>query len=497
MSDTSQPTTRQKSRREILKLLAVAGFSVYLPSCWEQEKPTKIVPAKAPLEKDTVKVMESVLDADNVVFLKKGDEDFDQFKNGFNLRVQKEPALIALCKNTEGVVSSVNFARQNNLKIAIRSGGHSFESFSSSEGGMLINLSLMNKVEWLPDNAVNVEPACLLRDLYDELLPKNRIIPAGSCGTVGVGGLSLGGGYGFFARKYGLTCDSMIEATMVDGLGKVHHAKAEDELLWALRGGGNGNFGIITQMKFKTHPAPAGFTRYRFKARKLNVQRARELLEMWFDQSSRLPESCFSAFVLNGKTLTTLITNFEDGTKDLKEMIQVHEEKMDESSIGKRRELAKSLKTYYGVQHPIYFKNSSAGYYNDFSSISSFIDQVLEIVINTPGVIYQINTLGGNIADPEFENASSYPHRHLPYLSELQTYWEEGRNPSRLTKAFADIQKIFFDNGVREQYRNYPSMEFESWETAYYGETNYPKLQQIKKKYDPDNTISHPQSIKT
>ncbi len=160
-------------------------------------------------------------------------------------------------------------------------------------------------------------------------------------------------------------------------------------------------------------------------------------------------------------------------------------------------DVADALRNYYGIQVPIYFKNASAGYYSKFSDISGCIDQVLERVISTPGLIYQINTLGGAINLEDNEIKSSYPHRKYEYLSELQSYWREGQDEdrNRYLKEFEDIQNLFFENGNRAQYRNYPSIGFKEWETSYYGE-NYERLQYIKQKYDRDNTFRHPQSIR-
>lgn len=142
----------------------------------------------------------------------------------------------------------------------------------------------------------------------------------------------------------------------------------------------------------------------------------------------------------------------------------------------------------------MYFKNSSSGLYKDFSEISSFIEEVLEIVTSTPGMIYQVNTLGGNIANPEFEKASCFPHRHKNYLSELQTYWETPGAEKKLLEHFTLVQNIFAKNNIRSQYANYPNLEWSDWGSAYYGDY-LPRLKAVKKKYDPSNIFSHPQSI--
>src|SRR5690606_36828863 len=135
--------------------------------------------------------------------------------------------------------------------------------------------------------------------------------PAGSCGTVGNAGLALGGGYGFFSRKYGLTCDHLTRIKLVDGNGKIQDSDGNPELLWACRGGGNGNFRVVTEMEFKTHPAPSTFNSYRLQYRGVNTETFMQLTREWFSYTSNLRKEAFSAFVLNGRTLTVLITNYE------------------------------------------------------------------------------------------------------------------------------------------------------------------------------------------
>lgn len=487
----------KRNRRDVIKLLALSGFSLYVPACFspDEEQVVKPLPEQPTVE-DTVAVIEEAVTSNNVAYITKDDERYNKLRAGFNLNVQKHPAVIALCMNTEGVVEAIKYANEKGLKVAVKSGGHSFEAFSSIDDGMQINLSLMNGIELGENDIATLQPACLLRDIYDYLLPKGRLIPAGSCGTVGVGGLALGGGYGFFSRKHGLTCDSMMEATLVDAQGNLHTAKEGDELMWALRGGGNGNFGIVTEMKFRIYQAPKTFTRYRFKAYKLDVERTKHLLQLYFEHSAKLPETCFAAFVLNYKTLTLLITNYGADNEALNAMLEAFKPVADKVELGEPRDLAKSLKSYYGIDHPIYFKNASAGYYQNFDTIASSIDKVLEVMFRKSGLIYQINTLGGAIDSADFEQKSCYPHRAEPYLSELQAYWDEGQNAEPLLSAFAEIQDILFDNGIRKQYRNYPNLAFKDWETAYYGAENYLRLQKVKRTYDPNDVFSNGQTVK-
>lgn len=489
----------QEDRRKIIKTLVLAGFGIHLIGCTSTPEPVK--KKKVPIKKKPEEIIDEIVEeviSNNVVYLTKEDEQFDVLATYFNKFTQKSPAIIALVSNAEGVSEAILHAKELDLPVSVKSGGHSFEQFSSNIDGLVINMSLLNSIEWKENDEVEIGPACLLKEVYDELLPKQRILPAGSCGTVGVGGLTLGGGYGFFARKYGLTCDNLISATFIDGNGEIHELSDDHELLWALRGGGNGNFGVVSSFRFKTYPAPEHFSYTRLKAKKLDAARAKILMDTWFEYAQLLPGDCFSAFVLNGKSLTVLITNFESSSPILDEMIEAMTKICDTVTSKRNTDIAGALRNYYGIQKPIYFKNASAGYYSKFSDVSDCIDLVLEKVVTTPGLIYQINTLGGAINSEEHGEKSSYPHRTYEYLSELQTYWSEGQDEKRdrYLKEFEYIQNLFFENGNRAQYRNYPSIGFKEWETSYFGD-NYERLQAIKRKYDRDDTIRHPQSIRS
>lgn len=430
----------------------------------------------------------------NVTYIKPGDAEYDSLRKGFNKRIDKKPAIIALCKNTNGVAEAVQYAAKNNWPVAVKSGGHCMEGFSSNNGGLVINMSAMKNIEWLDNETVKVNPGCKLAEIYDALLPKKKIIPGGSCAGVGIGGLVLGGGYGLMARKFGLTCDSLQGITMVDGMGKIITASGTDELLWACKGGNNGNFGVVTELTFKTHTAPASMQSHRFRAYKVSAARAKAILQKWFELTATLPVECFSAFVLNGKTLYILLTNIGKQTTAVKNVIAGLKAVTDKTTYNTPQPLAKALKVYYGKQAPLYFKNASAGLYRNFEEINPFIEKALDIVVSTPGMIYQVNTLGGNIQNAAFESGSSFPHRACPYFSELQTYWEMPSQEKRLLEKFEQVQQVFTGNGIKAQYRNYPDINFTNWPELYYG-SNYKRLQAVKAQYDPGNVFRYEQSL--
>jgi hypothetical protein len=491
------PWVKKIKRDKFIKLFLFSSAAVYFGSCGiGNNKQQKIASTeKDSIPKDSIpqKPVEKIIQPTFKLY-KKGDAEYDTLRKGFNKRINKYPAAIALCKTTEEVAQAVAYGIQNKLPISIKSGGHSFEGFSSNNDGLVIDLSSMNKVTWENENTVIVEPGCILSQLYDIILPKNKIIPAGSCGSVGIGGLTLGGGYGLFSREFGLTCDSLQEITMVDGSGNIINSKDDPELLWACKGGGNGNFGVITSLKFSLNQSPIFLQSFRFKINKIDVKRAKDVLEKWFSITANLPHSCFSAFVLNGRSLYILLTNCEKQSADTEKIISQLSSLVNKTIIGKPIPLAKAAKVFYGEKNPLYFKNASAGLYKNFDDISNCIENVLQKVTSTPDIIYQINTLGGKIDDPHFAKASSYSHRGQNYLSELQTYWRQASQTDKMIKAFEEVQQIFYANGIKEQYRNYPDNNLKDWENAYYGQ-NYNRLQKVKSKYDPENILRYEQSI--
>jgi FAD/FMN-containing dehydrogenase len=432
---------------------------------------------------------------DNVTYFKKGDAEYELLRKGFNKRINKFPLIIALCKNTTGVTEAVKYARQNNLPVAIKSGGHCMEGFSCNNGGMVINLSLLNTIEWVDNNTIKVGPGCTLSNIYDAVIPRRKILPGGSCAGVGIGGLVLGGGYGLLGRKFGLTCDSLQETTMVDGKGNIKSSINDNELLWACKGGANGNFGVVTELTFKLHKAPASLQSYRFKSFKVDTAKAITVLQKWFEMTENLPLACFSAFVLNRRTIYILLTNADKHTTEVQKVIDTLSALTEKTTKTKPQPITTALKVFYGRREPLYFKNASAGLYKKFADIETCINKVIDTVIATPGMIYQVNTLGGNIQNEAFEKASSFPHRAFTYFSELQTYWDLEKQEAALLEKFHQVQNMFIDNGIKTQYRNYPDTRFNNWEEMYYG-INYLKLQQVKNKYDPDNIFRYEQSIK-
>lgn len=440
-------------------------------------------------------LLDPFISSKDVRYIKSGESDFEKLRQGFNRRIQKKPAIIAACYSESGVQQAIQLARRLKLPVSVQSGGHCMEGFSASQGGMMLVLSSMNRITWLNDNTIKVEPACTLASLYREILPRKKYLPGGSCAGVAIAGLTLGGGYGLLSRKFGLTCDSLRAVTMIDGRGNRVDSSNDADLIKACRGGNNGNFGVVASLTFQLHPAPSTMRQYKFRSFKVTPERANGLMRSWFEWSKKLPDDCFSAFVLNRKTIYILLTQTGPTHPISQRFIREMTDRSDKITQSASQPLEQALRNYYGRTEPMYFKNASAGLYNGFSDLEGVVDAVIRKVADSPGLIFQINTLGGKVMDEQAELQSAFPHRRFAFFSELQAYWDQPTQAKSRMDAFQTIQRLIDDKKQRPQYRNYPDLEFSNPLQQYYGD-QLGWLTQVKKRFDPDNTFRFEQSLK-
>ncbi|HEX9415170.1 MAG TPA: FAD-binding oxidoreductase [Gaiellaceae bacterium] len=184
------------------------------------------------------------------------DPGYEQIRPPFSAMYTDRPSLAVLCSGTADVVDAVNFAREHGLEVTVRGGGHSIAGLSSSDGGMVIDLAQMNGVHIDREAMLaHVQGGALWGDVDREAQLFGLATPGGVVSDTGVAGLTLGGGYGWLRRKYGLACDNLVAAEVVCVDGEIRTASEDTnpDLLWALRGGG-GNFGVVTTFTFKLHP---------------------------------------------------------------------------------------------------------------------------------------------------------------------------------------------------------------------------------------------------
>jgi FAD/FMN-containing dehydrogenase len=226
--------------------------------------------------------------------LRPGDEGYDDARTVWNGNIDRFPAMIAKCHGVADVMASVNFARENDLLVAVRGGGHNAAGHGTCDGGIVIDLRPMKGIRVDPARRVaTVEPGCTWAEFDHETLAFGLATTGGTVSNTGVAGLTLGGGEGWLMGQHGLTCDNLIGADVVTAGGQFMHASAAEnsDLFWGLRGGG-GNFGIVTTFEFQLHPVPplviGGLVVH-------PLERAREVLQFFREFSRDLPDEADAA----------------------------------------------------------------------------------------------------------------------------------------------------------------------------------------------------------
>jgi FAD/FMN-containing dehydrogenase len=213
------------------------------------------------------------------------DPSYDEARIIWNAMIDRRPALIVQCREARDVVHAVRFARDNQLLVAVRGGGHNIAGNAVCDGGLMIDLSSMKSV--LVDAATKralVEPGATLADVDRETQAFGLALPTGINSTTGIAGLTLGGGFGWITRRFGLTIDSLLSAEVVTADGDLVHASPMEhpDLFWALRGGG-GNFGIVTSFEFQLHELGpevlAGLVVHPFDNARMVLEQYRQALE--------------------------------------------------------------------------------------------------------------------------------------------------------------------------------------------------------------------------
>ena len=210
------------------------------------------------LNEETIKKFKASLRG---VLIQTTDEGYDNARKVYNAMIDRRPRLIARCADVADVIAAVNFGRQNNMLVAIRGGGHNAGGLSVCDDGLVIDLSLIKYTRIDPvARTVRAGGGCTWGEVDHATHAFGLATPAGVISTTGVGGLTLGGGLGHLTRRFSLTIDNLLSADMVlaDGRFVTTSAEENEDLFWAIRGGG-GNFGVVTSFLFRLHPS-ARFT---------------------------------------------------------------------------------------------------------------------------------------------------------------------------------------------------------------------------------------------
>ncbi|AFR06447.1 FAD-binding oxidoreductase [Nocardiopsis alba] len=420
---------------------------------------------------------------------------------------------------------AVRWARDHKMRIAVRSGGHSYAGFSATTG-LLIDFGGQQTVyEPTTDNKITFGTGMQGRWLYPALRDRypNAYIPTGRCPTVAIGGLALGGGAGFLDRKWGLTCDQMLQSTMVTADGKVLVCddRHEQDLFWAIRGAGQGNFGIHTSFQFQGQPLPTagngGIATF-FKIT-WNIEDAFPLIDLVqnivqekdkeFDKiEGRLGISTYGLEKEEiEKNLNTNIIGIYHGGKDefedlfeplIRGPVSPVEVELAEGP------LAEFLSESYAFQTIPTVKYTSKSGVVDRPFSPDAAQKIIDWVKRWPGSAHPTEgggvalfTLGGAINRKAPDETAFFHRRGIFFFNIDASFAEEDPRQGAVLNWAQDFYLDMREHRYISEhcYQSFPDRSLADWEHAYYG-TNYPKLQRIKAHYDPENFFQYAQSIR-
>lgn len=450
--------------------------------------------------------------------LVRGNPGYGAARRVFNSRFDPiRPSAVALCETVADVRKAVRWARRHGIRVAARSGGHSYAGYSTTRG-LVVDVGRLNgiRVDLAARTAV-VGAGSRLIDVYAALWERGVTIPAGSCPTVGIAGLALGGGHGFSSRKLGLTCDNLLGATMVTAAGKRVRCdeSRNQDLLWALRGGGGGNFGIVTHLTFRVHPV-SNVATFRIQ---WPWDQARSAIEAWQAFAPHAPDELFSVLGLNRGTTEPRVGSsgqFFGTESELTALIEpltsagtptsvtvVSRTYMDAvfhwANCGSL-ELCQPGSTAAGTQRgPFRAKSDYAKEPLTSEGIQTIIEGVearqRNARLGAGGITF--DSYGGAINRVE-PDATAFVHRDALFSMQYLAFWNRG-DPATVVKAnnrwIRSFHRSMRPHVSGEAYQNYIDPDLQGWKRAYYG-ANYKRLKQVKQTYDPANAFRFRQSIR-
>ncbi len=439
--------------------------------------------------------------------LRPADTGYDDRRHIWNGMHDRRPALIARCRSSADVSAAVLFARSAHLPVTVRGGGHNVAGTAVADGAVMIDLSLMRGVRVdAAGRSAEAEGGCLLRDVDSATTVDGLACPAGIFSYTGLGGLALGGGYGWRCRKWGLTCDHIISAEVVLADGTIVHASEQEnsDLLWALRGGG-GNFGVVTRFRLRLRPVgpilahsalytgddvPAALRAYtEFSATAsedfhllaslrhgrttdpiAEPLRQRPVLDLLLIGSADDPASVAGA--------TQLVETVPAASSDEKIMTYLELQTMvDDSAPDGRR--------YY----------TKSGYFRALpdDAMRRLIDAAAKNPSQTGSI--DIEYLGGAISRTGMRE-SSFPQRDAPFMVSVYASWEDPELDHDATAWARSTLAELTDWQQDGAYLNYVSSE-ESDDVAAdsYGSAIYSRLLEVKQRVDPENIFRTSRSI--
>lgn len=433
------------------------------------------------------------------------DRDYDRARSVWNAMVDRRPEVIARCTGTADVAAAVRFARTHDLEIAVRGGGHNIAGLGVCEGGMVIDLSAMSAVTVDPLRRRAIVQGGALWGMVDrETQLHGLATPSGIISTTGVGGLTLGGGFGWLSRMHGLTIDNLSSAQVVTADGDVVTASDDSnaDLFWGLRGGG-GNFGVVTSFEFELHELGPDVL---FGPTVYALDDATDALRNYRDFAAQAPRACaVFADLVTAPPLPFLPVEVH-GTKVLL-LIQFYagDPADGEKILDPIRSFGNPLGDGVMVRPYVAAQSVSDGLYEKGlrnywkgHNMAELSDDAIDILVAagrdlpTPMSDILIHQLGGAINDVACD-ATAYPHRDVQFSISPGTRWDD---PTLDDGYVTWVRNVFADLAPHATGSTYSQFigDRAGSETSAYG-PNLRRLREVKQRWDPDNVFHHNQNV--
>jgi hypothetical protein len=451
------------------------------------------------LEEATVQQLRASLRGE---LLRPGEDGYDEARKIWNGMIDRRPALIARCTGVADVIHCVNFARAHNLLVAVRGGGHNIAGNAVCDGGLMIDLSRMKGMRVDPvRRTARAEPGLTWGEFDHETQAFGLATTGGQISTTGIAGLTLGGGWGYLARQYGLACDNLLSVDLVTANGQLLTASATEnaELFWGVRGGG-GNFGIVTSFEYQLYPVGpvlAGFVIHPF-------DKAKEVLKFYREFASSAPDELASAVVLitlpEGTPVAAIVVCYngpiEEGERVLKPLRAFGSPLADQIVPISYTAAQKLVDTFYPPRLQNYWKASFLKAISDAA-----IDTIVAYCTNRPSPICHglIEHMLGGMASRIDREATAFNHRDMQYSFMslgVCTDPAEAERCVRWAREFWEAMQPCLTSSVYVNYLGQEADEGAERIKAAYGTEKYRRLVALKNKYDPTNLFRLNQNIK-
>jgi len=431
----------------------------------------------------------------------RGAPGYEAARKNWDPHTDRFPKVFVFAQNTKDVANAIRWARKNNVPIRPRSGRHALETnLSQVNGGIVIDVSEMKKIKLNKKSSTAVvETGNRVGRIVDTLARQGYIAPFGDSPTVGIGGITPGGGIGPLQRTTGLISDNLIELEMVDAKGRIIRANKNQnaDLLWATRGGGGGNFGVYTKYKFKVLRAPAKATVFRITWPWEQFEQVVKRWQLWAPNASTKLGSELSVGPKKGGNVSMLGIYLGSKSEALRQLEPILSVGTPTQKIIRNLPYTEATK-FMLAPDPILTQRFSNQFSSGFGK-RPFPDKAFKVMREflekaeggTPAGFFFLNW-GGAISRIAPKETAFY-WRNAKFYVEWNSSWVKPSHAAR-NIALARNTRKKLQHYIVGSYINVPDQGIKHSGPVYYGK-NFPRLRKIKAKYDPENVFNNPQSI--